>query len=505
MSSLIVRCACGVPARMQLRSASPRSPYRADHVSRDHADRARSINLASWLQPSAIPTARRARASCGADSSATLERAPCAGDDAGAPALTPPVGSEQCRNSSAPAKRRSGSGSSSASSPSSRCGSSHCREDGSSMRAGCAGTPTSASWCSTRRWYGSWFRWPRRTGGGGREPRMGDSQPVRAAVLAGSPDRARRARSGHLSAARDVPRAARAVAAASHAPRRSRLRRDDRLPVPSDRDPRVGVDQDGRGGPPRPARGGGAGVRDPVERDLDVQPRQCPPSGGAGPGAALGRRHAGHAPGPPLRCSRRDQQQLRFQPALVGSPVRHLPGATESRARAHDNRHRRLPGAARTAPAPDAGAAAAARRRGLRDQPPSARAWWAPPDPVDSGRPRGPRSRELPGHARESVALRRDDRQALRVADPGASPVAQSTIGTVGGHGARLAESSLTRSGAAGPRRDPPSGLPDPRVRCAGASGRAFPSTVRRRGARAWRAATPGSRSRPRRSRCERA
>ena len=47
--------------------------------------------------------------------------------------------------------------------------------------------------------------------------------------------------------------------------------------------------------------------------------------GRAGPGAALVRRHAGHAPRAPLGRGRRDQLQLRLQPALVGPAVRHLP------------------------------------------------------------------------------------------------------------------------------------------------------------------------------------
>ena len=52
---------------------------------------------------------------------------------------------------------------------------------------------------------------------------------------------------------------------------------------------------------------------------------------GAGPGAALVRRDAGHAPRAPLGRGRRDQLQLRLQPAVVGPPVRHLPRAAACR------------------------------------------------------------------------------------------------------------------------------------------------------------------------------
>ena len=49
------------------------------------------------------------------------------------------------------------------------------------------------------------------------------------------------------------------------------------------------------------------------------------PARAAGPAAALGLRHPGHAPGPPLGGGRRDQLQLRLQPLLVGPALRHLP------------------------------------------------------------------------------------------------------------------------------------------------------------------------------------
>ena len=46
---------------------------------------------------------------------------------------------------------------------------------------------------------------------------------------------------------------------------------------------------------------------------------------------ALARCHPGHAPGASFRRGRRGQQQLRFQPALVGPAVRHLSGSTPER------------------------------------------------------------------------------------------------------------------------------------------------------------------------------
>ena len=61
------------------------------------------------------------------------------------------------------------------------------------------------------------------------------------------------------------------------------------------------------------------------------------------PGAAPHRGDAGHAPRASLRRGRRDQQQLRLQPAVVGPPVRDLPRATARRARGHDHRHPHLP------------------------------------------------------------------------------------------------------------------------------------------------------------------
>ncbi len=55
--------------------------------------------------------------------------------------------------------------------------------------------------------------------------------------------------------------------------------------------------------------------------------------------AAADRWLAGHAPRPPLGRGRRDQQQLRLQPAVVGPAVRHLPRPAACRPRRHDHRH----------------------------------------------------------------------------------------------------------------------------------------------------------------------
>ena len=52
---------------------------------------------------------------------------------------------------------------------------------------------------------------------------------------------------------------------------------------------------------------------------------------GAGPGAALVPGDTRHAPRAPLGRGRREQRQLRFQPALVGPVVRHLPRAAACR------------------------------------------------------------------------------------------------------------------------------------------------------------------------------
>ena len=122
-----------------------------------------------------------------------------------------------------------------------------------------------------------------------------------AVVACGDP-----ARSRHLSSARAVPRRAGALAAAPHAPRRSRLRRDDRRALPPGRDPAVDGDQARRDRRARRSRRGGADLRGAAQRHLDVQPRQRAPAGAARPFAALARRHARHAPRAPFdRCRAR--------------------------------------------------------------------------------------------------------------------------------------------------------------------------------------------------------
>ena len=76
------------------------------------------------------------------------------------------------------------------------------------------------------------------------------------------------------AAARRVPQGAGAVAAAPHAPRRSRHRRHHRRALPSDRDPDLARHQD-RGDPgARHSGGRGDPVRGRAQRHLDVQPFQ---------------------------------------------------------------------------------------------------------------------------------------------------------------------------------------------------------------------------------------
>ena len=81
-----------------------------------------------------------------------------------------------------------------------------------------------------------------------------------------------------LSPARALPCRAGAVAAAPHASCRSRIRRDHRAALPSDRNPAVDGDQARRGRGARRAGGGGADLRGAAQCHLDVQPRQRPHS-----------------------------------------------------------------------------------------------------------------------------------------------------------------------------------------------------------------------------------
>src|SRR5207247_694766 len=118
-----------------------------------------------------------------------------------------------------------------------------------------------------------------------------------------------------------------------------------------------------RHGARRPAVRGGA------QRHLDVQPRQRARPRATRPHVALDRGHAGHASRAPLRGGARDQQQFRLQSALVGPHVRHLPGATDSRPRCDDDRHRAVSRAIRAAPRPHAAAAVPRGRGPLSDRP----------------------------------------------------------------------------------------------------------------------------------------
>jgi hypothetical protein len=137
----------------------------------------------------------------------------------------------------------------------------------------------------------------------------------------------------HLAAARDGPRRPAAVAAAPGAPRRPRLRRHHGPALPSARDPAL------RSiklavivvlGPP---------VLAVVAFEVLLNATSMFNHGnvrlpaGRGPRAALDRGDAGHASRAPLGAPPRDQQQLRLQPALVGSPARHLPRPAARRPR----------------------------------------------------------------------------------------------------------------------------------------------------------------------------
>ena len=100
----------------------------------------------------------------------------------------------------------------------------------------------------------------------------------------------------------------------------------------------------------------------------------------ARPAAALGLRHPGYAPGPPLGGGRRDQLEFRLQPLLVGPPLRDLPRGAPRRATGDDHRHRRPPRPAGGGQsAGDAGPALPWRGFRLRHQP-------ADLEPVRGGR-----------------------------------------------------------------------------------------------------------------------
>ena len=179
-------------------------------------------------------------------------------------------------------------------------------------------------------------RWPKSAAGDCSTPAM---CPSWLAVVA----RRDPARPRHLPAARPVPRRAGLVAAAPHASRRPRVRRNHRRALPSDRDSALDGDQARRRRRARRAGGGRADLRGAAQRHVDVQPRQRAAAGGARPRAALARRHARHAPRPPFDRAPRDQQQFRLQPALVGPAVRHLPRPAGRPATRHDDRHRAVP------------------------------------------------------------------------------------------------------------------------------------------------------------------
>ena len=211
---------------------------------------------------------------------------------------------------------------------------------------------------------------PLSDGGGGRGDcvrgaRLGSLQLAGATQGRGDPGVGAGARPCHLSPARAVPRRADAVAAASHAPRRSRHRRDDRRALPSDRDRALHSDQVRRGGGNRRAGAGRAGLRGPAQRHLDVQSLECAHARARRRPGALAGGDARHAPRPPLHHSGRDRQQLRLQFPVVGPAVRHLSGRARAGPPGHDHRHRDVPRSRRAAARPHAHAAVPRRAAGV--------------------------------------------------------------------------------------------------------------------------------------------
>ena len=178
---------------------------------------------------------------------------------------------------------------------------------------------------------------------------------------AGGADRRRVARSRHLRATCDVPPHSHAVAAASHAPCRSRVRRHHGYPVPSGRDDPVDGDQARGDRGARSTGHGSARVRDPAERDGAVQPFEHPAAARSRPRVAARRGDAGHAPGSSFDRAAGDEFQLRLLHAGVGPPVRDLSRPAGGRPRSHDDRN---PGVPRSGRVADRQAARATAARG---------------------------------------------------------------------------------------------------------------------------------------------
>ena len=185
----------------------------------------------------------------------------------------------------------------------------------------------------------------------------------------------------HLRPARRVPRRACPLAAAPDAPRRPRVRRDDRRALPSRRDRAVDADQVRRRRRPRRARGGRADLRGAAERHLDVQPRQRPPAGVARTASCAG---SWSRP----RCTGSTTRSCGARPTATSAST--CPGGTACSAptapsprpdTGDDDRHRAVPRSAGTAARPHAAATAAGSG--------APRSWAA--DPA-RGRPEGPAS-----------------------------------------------------------------------------------------------------------------
>ena len=187
-----------------------------------------------------------------------------------------------------------------------------------------------------------------------RRPRHRAVPSTQPAALGRGAARVSHPRPCHLRPARRVPSCAVAVAAAPHAPRRPRHRRDHRVPLSSVRDSDL------------------AASRSPSVLAFGIPPVAVfifevvlnatslfNHSNVAMPALARSRRaaragDARHAPRASFDRARGDRQQFRLQPAVVGSPVRDLPARAAGRPRRHDHRPAGLPRPARAAARPDA-------------------------------------------------------------------------------------------------------------------------------------------------------
>ena len=174
------------------------------------------------------------------------------------------------------------------------------------------------------------------------------------------------ARPRHLRPARHVPPRAGAMAAAPHAPRRPRHRRDDGGALSPRGDRPLHAHQVRRGGGARCSGRGRAGLRGAAQRHVVVQPLQRAHAAGRRPDRALAGGDARHASRAPLHHPGRDRQQFRLQLSLVGPPVRHLPARAARRPSRHDHRHRGVPRSSRAAPRPYADPAVPRRCGGPR-------------------------------------------------------------------------------------------------------------------------------------------